>query len=101
MAILLTGFQGSMLKTALIWSARKYAATGRLPMQLCIGASNRNFSTSPTSPSSKGEYKYISDPDPSLKWGDITERAANVIFFTELIRGVHCPRQIYISWVCA
>jgi len=83
------GLQGSMMKTALIWSARKCAlVNSRAPLQLVAANSSRSLSTSTTRRQSQGEYKYIHDPDPSMKWEDITERAVNIMFFTELVRGL-------------
>ncbi|KAB0791537.1 hypothetical protein PPYR_03337 [Photinus pyralis] len=35
----------------------------------------------------KGQYINVSPPDPSMNMGDITERAAQTIFWTELARG--------------
>lgn len=36
---------------------------------------------------SKGNYIYVNKDDPSMEWEDITDRAAQTIFWTELMRG--------------
>ncbi|XP_056633466.1 NADH-ubiquinone oxidoreductase subunit 8 [Diorhabda sublineata] len=36
---------------------------------------------------SKDGYFYVNDKEPSMEFGDITDRAAQTLFFTELIRG--------------
>lgn len=36
---------------------------------------------------SKGEYIFVNNKDPSMEWSDITDRAAQSVFWTELFRG--------------
>lgn len=45
----------------------------------------RNFSLNPA----KYGYVYVNDKDPSMEWSDLTERAANAMFWTEIVRGIH------------
>ncbi|KAF2905804.1 hypothetical protein ILUMI_00372 [Ignelater luminosus] len=47
----------------------------------------RGFASSCEPTTSKGKYIYVNDKEPSMAMNDITDRAAQTIFWTELARG--------------
>lgn len=67
-------------------------SVGRTNVRLCSGATNTTPSTTtttntgpPASPSTG--YIYVNDAEKDMSWGAISERAAQTIFWTELVRG--------------
>jgi hypothetical protein len=54
----------------------------------CPSNGMRNIRTCTSkAPGKKGDYIFVNDKDPSMEWSDITDRAAQSMFWTELFRG--------------
>jgi len=70
-----------MLRSALLWNIRSPALKFNGKHNVAVLSSAMH-----TSPS-QSNYKYVNAEEVSMKWKDITDRAANTIFWSELLRG--------------
>jgi len=71
-----------MLRSALIWNIRS-SPIKQLNVKYNAVVLSSKIHTSP----SQSCYKYVNAEEVSMKWRDITDRAATTIFWTELLRG--------------
>lgn len=46
----------------------------------------------------QGGYIYVNNKEPSMEWKDITDRAAQTMFWTELARGFGVTLGTYRLW---
>lgn len=77
------GINGTVLRSALIWSNRN-AVKSKFSHLIAPSASSNHIHTSAV----RQEYKYVNNAEVSMKWADVTERAAATMFLFEIFKGM-------------